>query len=119
VLRRFHRALALRPQLLARLGEEGVVHLHDHFDLFGADVDAGQALPFADFGVCQGFRAGAAACGQIPEPIPDVLGSIRDFVFRGWLIKPGITLAPGLAVLVRRVVPDEKADRFSELLGQF
>jgi hypothetical protein len=48
-----------------------------------------------------------------------VLGSVRDFAFRGWLIKPGISLAPGLAVLVRRVVPDEKADRFSQLLGQF
>jgi hypothetical protein len=57
VLCRFHRALAFRPLLLTRLGEEGVVHLHDHFDLFGADLDAGQALPFADFGVCQRFRA--------------------------------------------------------------
>jgi hypothetical protein len=82
-------------------------------------VDAGQTLPLADLGVGQRFRTRLAACGQIPEPLPDVLGSIGDFVIWGGFIEPGIALAPCLAVLVRAVVPDEKANGFSQLLGQF
>lgn len=109
----------MRSLFFPALGEERVIHLHDHFDFLGTDGVAGKPLPFADFGVGERFRAGLAASGQIPEPVPDVLDRFGNLDVWCGMTELAVTFSAGLALLVLGVVPDEKASAFDELFGQF